>query len=68
MELPPVNVSLTSAFVDRHNHPLDRAQRIRGPADLVVLDENPLTVDPGRLRSMPVHATMVAGEWTYRVS
>ncbi len=35
-------------------------------ADLVVTDENPLTVDEGRLRMMPVSATMVAGEWTFR--
>jgi predicted amidohydrolase YtcJ len=36
-----------------------------GPADLVITDEDPRTVDPERLRTMPVHATMVAGEWTY---
>jgi imidazolonepropionase-like amidohydrolase len=33
-----------------------------GPADLVVTDADPLTAD---LRTMPVHATMLAGEFTY---
>jgi predicted amidohydrolase YtcJ len=37
-----------------------------GRADLVVTDEDPRTIDLERLRTMPVHATMVAGEWTYR--
>lgn len=31
-------------------------------ADLVITDADPLTAP---LRSMPVHATMLAGEWTY---
>jgi predicted amidohydrolase YtcJ len=35
-----------------------------GPADLVVTDADPLTAD---LRTMPVHATMLAGEFTYLV-
>lgn len=33
-----------------------------GPADLVVTDADPLTA---QLRDMPVHATMVAGRWTF---
>lgn len=37
-----------------------------GRADLVVTDEDPRAIDPSRLRTMPVHATMVAGEWSYR--
>lgn len=37
-----------------------------GPADLVVTDEDPRAVDPEHLRTMPVHATMVAGQFTYR--
>jgi predicted amidohydrolase YtcJ len=39
------------------------ALAVSGPADLVVTDADPLTAD---LRDMPVHATMVAGEFTYR--
>lgn len=34
-----------------------------GAADLVITDEDPLTA---LHRDMPVHATMVAGRWTYR--
>lgn len=34
------------------------------PADLVVLDADPLG-DPAGLRSMPVAGTMLAGRWTY---
>jgi predicted amidohydrolase YtcJ len=37
-----------------------------GPADLLITDEDPRTCDPESLRTMPVHATMVAGAWTYR--
>lgn len=33
------------------------------PGDLVIVDADPL--DPDTLRHMPVHATMVAGHWTY---
>jgi hypothetical protein len=29
----------------------------------VIVDADPL--DPSNLRDMPVHATMVAGEWTF---
>lgn len=38
-----------------------------GVADLVITDEDPRVADPATLRTMPVHATMVAGEWTHRV-
>lgn len=36
------------------------------PADLVITDADPLTADGDVLRAMPVHATMVAGTWTYQ--
>ena len=36
------------------------------PADLVVLDDDLFAADPRRLRSMPVAATMLAGNWTFR--
>jgi len=37
-----------------------------GVADLVVLDADPFAVDPSVLRTTPVHATLVAGEFTHR--
>jgi predicted amidohydrolase YtcJ len=37
-----------------------------GPADLVVTERDPATASGDELRTMPVHATMVAGRWTYR--
>ena len=37
---------------------------VGGPADLVVLDADPLTAP---LRGMPVAATLAAGRWTHRV-
>jgi predicted amidohydrolase YtcJ len=37
-----------------------------GPADLVVTELDPATASADQLRAMPVHATMVAGKWTYR--
>ena len=36
-----------------------------GPADLVVTERNPVETNGEELRTMPVFATMVAGEWTY---
>ncbi|WP_407319608.1 amidohydrolase family protein [Isoptericola halotolerans] len=39
---------------------------VGGPADLAVLDVDPLDVDPSGLRQMPVAGTLVAGEWTHR--
>jgi len=40
---------------------------VGSPADLVITDRNPveLSGDADQLRTMPVHATMVAGEWTH---
>jgi predicted amidohydrolase YtcJ len=36
-----------------------------GVADIVVTDADPLTADGDTLRTMPVHATMLAGRWTF---
>jgi predicted amidohydrolase YtcJ len=36
-------------------------------ADLVILDGDPFTADPRALRTMPVAATMIAGNWTHRI-
>ena len=36
------------------------------PADLVLLEDDPLTCDLDVLRAGPVAATMVAGRWTFR--
>lgn len=41
------------------------AVRPGGPADLVILDADPYAIDPALLRSMPVHATLVAGAFTF---
>ena len=35
------------------------------PADLVVVDEDPLAAGPERLRAMPVAATLVQGRFTH---
>ncbi|WP_348272487.1 amidohydrolase family protein [Rathayibacter sp. VKM Ac-2759] len=37
------------------------------PADLVVLDRDPLASDPEELRTMPVAATLVAGRFTHEL-
>jgi predicted amidohydrolase YtcJ len=42
------------------------ALEVGGVADLVVTDVDPSTADGEALRTMPVYATMLAGEWTYR--
>jgi len=39
---------------------------VGSPADLVVTEMNPVAAIGEQLRGMPVHATMVAGSWTYR--
>lgn len=39
--------------------------RVGRPADLVVVERDPLTTPPDQLGAMPVHATMVAGRWTW---
>ena len=40
--------------------------RAGDPADLMVLDGDPFTASPSALRTMPVAATMLAGDWTHR--
>ena len=40
--------------------------RAGDPADLVVLDRDPLTTPVDELGRMPVHATMVEGRWTWQ--
>ncbi|MEU3979343.1 amidohydrolase family protein [Streptomyces sp. NPDC026672] len=42
-----------------------RLVRVGDPADLVLVDTDPLDAGPAVLRSMPVHATMTAGRWTH---
>lgn len=42
-----------------------RLIRVGDPADLVVVDVDPLDADLDTLRAMPVHATMTAGHWTH---
>jgi predicted amidohydrolase YtcJ len=42
-----------------------RLIRVGDPADLVVVDVDPLDADPDTLRAMPVHATMTNGRWTH---
>ncbi|WP_262061785.1 amidohydrolase [Streptomyces sp. STR69] len=42
-----------------------RLIRVGDPADLVVVDADPLDADPDTLRTMPVHATMTNGRWTH---
>lgn len=37
-------------------------------ADLTIVDEDPLAVAAADLRDMPVHATMVAGRWTFQTT
>ncbi|MET7482818.1 amidohydrolase [Streptomyces sp. NPDC005538] len=42
-----------------------RLVRVGDPADLVVVDVDPLDADADTLRTMPVHATMTNGRWTH---
>jgi predicted amidohydrolase YtcJ len=42
------------------------AVRAGDPADLAVLDADPLTADDGLLRRLPVHGTLLAGAWSHR--
>jgi predicted amidohydrolase YtcJ len=37
------------------------------PADLVVLDGDPFTAERDGLRTMPIAATMLGGDWTHRI-
>ncbi|MEJ2890250.1 amidohydrolase [Actinomycetospora aeridis] len=40
--------------------------RLGDPADVVLVEEDPLHADPGTLRAMPVRATVLAGRVTHR--
>ncbi|OIJ68125.1 amidohydrolase [Streptomyces mangrovisoli] len=42
-----------------------RLVRVGDPADLVLVDADPLAADASGLRAMPVHATMTDGRWTH---
>ena len=42
------------------------AVRAGDPADLAVLDADPLTTDDDTLRHLPVHGTLLAGAWSHR--
>jgi hypothetical protein len=48
--------------------PQGRGPHLRAgdPADLIVLDDDPVIATPERLRTMTVAATMIAGHWTHR--
>ncbi|MEU6139702.1 amidohydrolase [Streptomyces sp. NPDC047081] len=41
------------------------AIRVGEPADLVIVDVDPLEADAHTLREMPVHATLLGGRWTH---
>jgi predicted amidohydrolase YtcJ len=56
----PIEVALRASWGGAH----ELAQG--SPADLVVTDLDPSAASGEQLRGMPVHATMVAGEWTHR--
>jgi predicted amidohydrolase YtcJ len=51
--------ALSASARDRHSI------RVGDPADLVVLDADPLTVPDGVFAAMPVAATLLAGRFTY---
>ncbi|WSS24377.1 amidohydrolase [Streptomyces sp. NBC_01190] len=55
----PVRAALAASARGR------RLIRVGDPADLVILDADPLTADTPTLRHLPVHATLLAGNWTY---
>ena len=57
--------TVTPAWLARDEHTRGRL-RPGMLADLVVLDRDPLAVDPSELPSLRVLATMVGGRWTYR--
>jgi predicted amidohydrolase YtcJ len=42
-----------------------RTIRVGDPADLVLTDADPYTAEPDALRTLPVHATLLDGRWTY---
>ncbi|MFI7061490.1 amidohydrolase family protein [Kribbella sp. NPDC050124] len=43
-----------------------RTPRAGGPADLVVLDADPMLAAVDDLRTFPVHSTLLAGRWTWQ--
>lgn len=44
----------------------DATLRAGDPADIMLLDGDPFTAEPSALRTMPVAATMLGGDWTHR--
>jgi predicted amidohydrolase YtcJ len=56
----PVEVALAASV--RHGLPVSNGD----PADLVVVDADPMTATPERLRTMPVAGTLLGGRWTWR--
>ncbi|MFI1561751.1 amidohydrolase [Streptomyces sp. NPDC020490] len=54
----PVGAALAASALGRSR------PRAGAPADLVIVDADPLEADAPTLREMPVHATMAAGRWT----
>jgi predicted amidohydrolase YtcJ len=63
---PEQEITLREALTASMPHGRSPVIRVRDPADLIVLDDDPFTATPARLRCMPVAATMVAGHWTHR--
>lgn len=57
-EALPVGVALAASVRSR--------VAVGQPADLVVLDADPLTTRGDALRALPVAATLLAGRWTHR--
>ncbi|MER6347253.1 amidohydrolase [Streptomyces sp. NPDC001595] len=55
----PVRAALTASARGR------ALIRVGDPADLVVVDVDPLTAGTSTLREMPVHATLLGGRWTH---
>lgn len=43
-----------------------RALNVGDPADLVIVDHDPATLNAHELRELPVHATLLGGRWTHR--
>jgi predicted amidohydrolase YtcJ len=56
----PVEVALAASV--RHGLPVSDG----APADLVIVDADPMTEAAERLRSMPVAGTILGGRWTWR--
>jgi predicted amidohydrolase YtcJ len=64
---PEQEITLTEALAASMS-PAGREPTLRAgdPADLIVLDGDPFTATPDGVRTMPVAATMVAGDWIHR--